>query len=186
MEITIKDFGETVKVEGIGLKSYENIKWGLSIALAISLWRTSKDLDEQIPKSNLKRHISDIIGNTISSIILKSLSIEILLKFFSYKSRKGFIETHNLQILYNDLDGNTKKTIEDISKEQGIQSIEKIIESHKADFTNWRYSFEGKSLPFNDLEELDSIINILSLTEKRIYNTKFDLDETPAPLTYPS
>ena len=193
MEIKIVDLGKSVEITGIGIESANgkngDMHWSIALSLAISLWNISKEKNK-IDKENFSIQTSDIVGCSISSIILKSLSIEILFKFLSFKKTEKFEETHNLKKLYDNLDDETKKVIIDISRQQGIESIEKIIELHKNDFTRWRYAFEGKKLTLNNLTDLDNIINVLSLTEKKMYNTQFKVklsgEEIPAPLTYPT
>ena len=193
MNITAIDRGKTLEITGIEIESINDkddvMYWQIALSLAISLWNISKEKN-QIDKENYPTQISNVIGYFASSVVLKSLSIEILLKFLSYKKIKDFKHTHDLKKLYDNLDGETKKVIIDISKQQEIESIEKTIELHKNDFTDWRYAFEGNKLTLNNLNNLDNILNVLSLTEKKMYNTQFRIElsgkDIPAPLTYPT
>ena len=189
------------KITGIKIESpidkNDGMSWETALALTISLWSVSKEQDNQlncivsdVDKEEIPKQLSNIVGRFISSIILKSFSIEIFLKFFSFKKTEKSLKTHDLKKLYDDLDNETKKVIVDISRQQGINSIETIIASHKNDFTKWRYAFEGGDLMMEDLTDLDIVIEILCLTEKKIYNTKFSTkygsnNELQAPLTYP-
>ena len=189
------------KITGIKIGSprdkNDGMSWGTALALTISLWSVSKEQDNQlncivsdVDKEEIPKQLSNIVGRFVSSIILKSFSIEIFLKFFSFKKTGKFLETHDLKKLYDNLDNETKKVIVDISSQQGINSIETIIASHKNDFTKWRYAFEGGDLMMEDLTDLDIVMEVLCLTEKKIYNTKFSTkygsnNELQAPLTYP-
>ena len=99
-----------------------------------------------------------LFGYSISAILLRAFATELMLKVLSSmktgKYRKDK-DGHNLRMLYNDLDCETKQLINELEDKHGIKPLEQILEKHKNDFVDWRYigQPDGMQAHFWDLDK---------------------------------
>lgn len=68
---------------------------------------------------------------------------------------------HDLLLLHDELDDDTRRIIEQVGSEYGIASVRDILTAHKDDFVDWRYLGEGGDRAEPDLVELDGVIGVL-------------------------
>ena len=125
---------------------------------AKSLQRVAKELREE----RLKDPESDLLlfeGMFLAGPILLSLAIEIALKAWQCRERKGKPEkTHDLLELFDGLEQDTRKLFE-----EGMLSFEplpEILRSHKDARTHWRYSYEDPFAHFNT-SALDRALTVI-------------------------
>ena len=132
---------------------------------AVSLRQVADDLHEglnQMTKDVVQTigtdKISRVIGYTLSMVMLRALATELLLKAMAFKKAGRYRKDrdgHDLLILFNDLDSDTKKIVTPQASSQGIAPLEQILEKHKDDFTEWRHIVEndGGTAGFLDLDK---------------------------------
>lgn len=148
---------------------------GMAKVLSMCVWEIAANQHirlSQIVNSQPDGHFSEpqvkeLFGLTVSSVILKAYSAELLLKFMSFKKTGDFKRIHNLSDLYDDLDDDTKKLIADTAVQHGVAPVDQILANHKDDFIEWRYVFENpqKSVGFIDL---DKAMEVLRAAEAQI------------------
>ncbi len=135
-------------------------------AQAVSLRRVADDLQDglnQMTKSVVQTitgadKISRVLGYTLSMVMLRALATELLLKALAFKKTGRYRKDrdgHDLLILFNDLDSDTKKIVTAQESSQGIAPLKQILEKHKDDFIEWRYMAEsdGSTVGFLDLDK---------------------------------
>ena len=134
---------------------------------AVSLRRVADDLQNGLhqmtkgdgPTTSDADKTSRVLGYAVSMVMLRALATELLLKALAFKKtgryrRKGR-HGHDLLILFNDLDSDTKKIVAAQESSQGIAPLKQILEKHKDDFIKWRYVAEsdGSTVGFLDLDK---------------------------------
>ena len=96
-------------------------------------------------------------------MLLRAFATELMLKTLSFiktgtyrTDRKG----HDLLVLFDDLDCETKQLIRDLEEKHGIAPLAKILEKHRDDFVGWRYlgQLDGKHAHFWDLDKALGIL----------------------------
>ena len=133
---------------------------------AVSLRRVADDLQDglnQMTKSVVQTitgadKISRVLGYTLSMVMLRALATELLLKALALKKTGRYRKDrdgHDLLILFNDLDSDTKKIVTAQESSQGIAPLKQILEKHKDDFIEWRYIAEsdGSTVGVLDLDK---------------------------------
>ena len=99
-----------------------------------------------------------LFGYAVSAVLLRAFATELMLKTLSFvktgtfrTDRKG----HDLLVLFDDLDCETKNLIHDVEEKHGIAPLAKILKKHRDDFVGWRYIGEpdGKHVHFWDLDK---------------------------------
>ena len=104
-----------------------------------------------------------IFGYSVSAVLLRAFATELMLKSLSYMKtgkyrtdRKG----HDLLVLFNDLDSETKQLINDHEEKHGIAPLAQILEKHRDDFVDWRYigQPDGMQVHFWDLDKALGIL----------------------------
>ena len=105
-----------------------------------------------------------VTGYVSSTLILRALATEQMLKALSYKRSSEYRtdgKGHDLLVLFDDLDGDTRQLIGDLAKTHGIRPLEQILEEHRGDFVNFRYALnEDRQIQAN-LQDLDKAFSIL-------------------------
>ena len=104
-------------------------------------------------------------GYLSSALILRALATEFMLKVLSFRKtgkyrtdRKG----HDLLVLFNDLDSETKQLIRNLEGTHGIAPLEQILKKHRSDFVDWRYPLTKTNQVQADLMDLDKALGILT------------------------
>ena len=138
---------------------------------ATALRQVANDLQQSINRARQPSVSGDvdwarwILGYVSSTLILRALATEQMLKILSYQ-RTGKFRTdrkgHDLLVLFEDLDGDTRQLIDDLAKTHGIRSLEQILEKHRGDFATSRYVLmEDGQFQF-DLQDLDKAFSVLA------------------------
>ena len=73
------------------------------------------------------------------------------------KDRKG----HNLLVLFDDLDTDTKTHIGKLARSHGVAPPREILDAHRNDFVDWRYVWEGSASLNIRLLDLDKVLDVL-------------------------
>ena len=133
---------------------------------AVSLRRVAGDLQNglnQMTKGDGQTtsdadKTSRVLGYAVSIVMLRALATELLLKALVFKKIGRYRKDrdgHDLLILFNDLDSDTKKIVAAQESSQGIAPLKRILEKHKDDFIEWRYIVEndGGTVGFLDLDK---------------------------------
>ena len=112
----------------------------------MQLWRTGHGLREQMEAMpdflEPIRHSKRAFGHMISTIILRALAAEYLLKGLSVRQSGRFRKTHDLLKLFKMLDEPTRDRIVEQGDRQGIEALD-ILTKHRNAFVEWRYWTEG-------------------------------------------
>ena len=116
---------------------------------------------EQAARLGKTEQSARIGGYFFSAVILRALATEITLKVLSSKKTGKYKKVHDLLILFNDLDSDTRKIVSDLEKSHGVRPLEKILGKHRDDFVEWRYPMESQGELKVDLLDLDKALNIL-------------------------
>ena len=137
-----------------------------AIAQVVSLRRVADDLQHNlnqmaakaIPPVTDKEQLKRLAGYTFATVILRALAIELMLKALSFKKTGRYRKDrdgHDLLILFNDLDSDTRKIVAAQERIHGIAPLEQILEKHRGDFVEWRYLMEGEGekVGFLDLDK---------------------------------
>ena len=104
-----------------------------------------------------------LFGYSVSAVLLRAFATELMLKTLSFMKtgeyrtdRKG----HDLLVLFNDLDSETKQLIHGLEGIHGIAPLAQILEKHRDDFLDWRYlgDPDGMRVTFWDLDKALSIL----------------------------
>jgi len=106
-----------------------------------------------------------IMGYVSSTLILRALATELLLKALSYRRCGTYRidrDGHDLLVLFGDLDGDTNQLIDEIANTHGIRPLEKILEKHRGDFVNFRYFLMEDGQTHVDLQDLDKAFFVLT------------------------
>ena len=110
-----------------------------------------------------KEKVARISGYFFATVILRALATELALKALSFKKTGRYRKDgkgHDLRTLFNDLDDDTKKIIDDLEGVYGVAPLEQILEKHRSDFVDWRYLMEADDIRV-DLLDLDKALDIL-------------------------
>ena len=104
-----------------------------------------------------------LFGYTVSAVLLRAFATELMLKALSFvKTGKSRTDRngHDLLVLFNDLDSETKQMIRDLEEKHGIAPLAKILEKHRDDFVDWRYlgQPDGMQVHFWDLDKALGIL----------------------------
>ena len=78
----------------------------------------------------------------VSTIVLRSLATEYLLKSLSVRWTGGFCKTHDLRELFDMLDPKIQAEITEQGDRQGIKAPD-ILTKRRNAFVEWRYFIEG-------------------------------------------
>ena len=149
----------------------QTLKPDLMKAQAVALRRVADDIQNslnQMTKAAVqpitgKEQIARVWGYFLSAVILRALATELMLKALSFKKTGQYRKDkdgHDLLVLFNDLDSDTRKIVATQERSQGIAPLEQILGKHKGDFVEWRYPTDGESLEV-DLLDLDKALHIL-------------------------
>ena len=144
------------------LMSHDADKW---VVQAVSLRRIADDLqnglmhitkgtpqtiDAAIETMTGDDETSWVLGSTLSTVILRALATELLLKALTLRKTgqpEKVRKVHDLLILFNDLDSETKEIVTAQESSQRIKPVPQILEEHKKDFETWRYIAESPVEP---------------------------------------
>ena len=143
----------------------------MAIAQAVSLRRVADDLQHNlnrmavkgVPPVTDKEQRKRLAGYTFAMVILRAFATELMLKALSFKKTGRYRKDrdgHDLLILFNDLDSDTRKIIAAQERLHGIAPLEQILEKHRGDFMEWRYLMEGEAREVGFLD-LDKALLIL-------------------------
>ena len=112
----------------------------------MQLWRTGHGLRERMeamPDSHEPiKYSKRAFGHMISTIILRALAAEYLLKGLSVRRSGRFRKTHDLLKLLKVLDEPTRAGIVEQGDRQGIEALDILTKQRNA-FVEWRYWTEG-------------------------------------------
>ena len=138
---------------------------------ATALQQVANDLQKSIDQAREPTVGSElgfakwVTGYVSSTLILRALATEQMLKVLSYM-RTGNYRTngngHDLLVLFDELDGDTKQLIDDLAKTHGIRPLEQILKKHRNDFVNFRYMLMEDGQTQVDLQDLDKAFFILT------------------------
>ena len=116
------------------------------------------------------QRVWEMTGAFVGMMVLRALATELVLKALSHDT-KGTYRTdrdgHDLLILFEDLDDNTKRSISKTAATEGVSSIESILEQHRHDFVKWRYPDEANKEA--DMLDLDKALNVLIDTYRQMW-----------------
>ena len=138
----------------------------------ISLRRVADDLQQGLnqiaktgspDKSTEEERNARIAGYFFGTVILRALATELVLKVLSFKKTGRYRKDrtgHDLWVLFDDLDDDTKKVIGYLEGVHGVAPLERILEKHRGDFVDWRYLMEVGDKHI-DLLDLDKALGIL-------------------------
>lgn len=139
---------------------------------ATALRQVANDLQQSINQVREPKASGDldwarwVTGYTSSTLILRALATELMLKVLSYKRTGKFRakgkEGHDLRILFDDLDEETRQLIDDLASAHGFRPLEQILEKHRGDFVNIRYLMMQDGQSRADLQDLDKAFSILT------------------------
>ena len=108
----------------------------------MQLWQTGHGLHEQMEAMpdfpEPIRHSKRASGHRVSTIILRSLATEYLLKSLSVRRSGGFCKTHDLRELFDMLDPKIQAEITEQGDRQGIEALD-ILTKRRNAFVEWRY-----------------------------------------------
>ena len=137
---------------------------GIAVTQAEALRLVSNDLLISLSRlESGKGRFHQLFGYSVSAVLLRAFATELMLKTLSFMNtekyrtdRKG----HDLLVLFNDLDSETKQLIRALEEKHGIAPLAKILEKHRDDFVDWRYIGElhGKHAHFWDLDKALGIL----------------------------
>ena len=138
------------------------------MAQAISLRVVANDLQNGLNQmargDNLstadKTQLSRVGGYFFGAVILRAFATELTLKAISLKQTGQYKKTHDLLLLFEDLEDDTKKIIAEVADNRGIAPLEQILSKHKDDFVEWRYVAEGGTHSVT-LLDLDKALEVL-------------------------
>lgn len=148
-----------------------------AIGQVLALRRIAKDVyvrydtQPQVPTAAspvLPLDASKSTGYVATLIVLRGLATEIALKAISYKRIQDYVREHDLLLLHDELDDDTRRIIEQVGSEHGIASVRDVLKAHKDDFVDWRYLGEGGDRAEPDLVELDGVIGVLLAVLERL------------------
>ena len=127
--------------------------------------------------------ILKLLGYSVSAVLLRAFATELMLKTLSYIRTKDYRSDgkgHDLLILFNDLDDETKKQISGLEKTHGIAPMAQILEKHRNDFVDWRYleDVDGMRTTFPDLEKA---LGILMMVFESLQQPGGKSDRQPNP-----
>ena len=130
----------------------------------MQLWQTGHGLREQMEAMpdfhEPMRHSKRALGHLVSTIILRSLAAEYLLKSLSVRGSGGFCKTHDLRDLFDMLDPKIQAEITEQGDRQGIEALD-ILTKRRNAFVEWRYWMEdGKHPQFG--REVDLMLAALA------------------------
>ena len=103
-----------------------------------------------------------VTGYVSSTLILRALATEQMLKVLSYMRTGSYLGEHDLLVLFDDLEGETKQLIDDLAKTHGIRPLEQILKKHRDDFVSFRYILMEDVQTQADLQDLDKAFFILT------------------------
>lgn len=104
--------------------------------------------------------VTQMTGYFFSTVILRALATELLLKALSFRRTGTYERTHDLLDLFNALDSDTRNIITTLEGVHGIAPLERILEKHRGDFVEWRHLMEGGDHD-TGLLDLDKALTIL-------------------------
>ena len=158
----------------MGIENSKEMNVESAIAQVLALQQTANDLQQMLNqmlagangrKITDPQDITKIFGYMLSSVILRSLATEIILKILSFKTRGNYRKIHDLIELFNDLDDKTQKEISSIEENLGVRPIRQILEKHRNDFTDWRYLLDQSEVNVT-MQDLDKALEVLISTER--------------------
>ena len=141
-------------------------------AQAVSLRRVADDLQNSLNQMTNaaaqpitgKEQTARVWGYFLSSVMLRALATELMLKALSFKKTGQYRKNrggHDLLVLFNDLDNDTREIVAAQERSHGIAPLEQILEKHRGDFVEWRYPTEGDEGHQIDFLDLDKAVHIL-------------------------
>ena len=92
--------------------------------------------------------------------ILRALAAELSLKALSIKRSGTFKKTHDLRVLYDALDDDTRNRIKQKAAAKWMDPVQGTLTKHRDDFVDWRYAGEDKPLNPGP-SDLDEAVGIL-------------------------
>ena len=134
---------------------------------AVSLRQVADDLQNDINQMTVDVQtikMTRVLGYSLSMVMLRALATELMLKALSFKKTGQYRKDrngHDLLILFNDLDSETKKIVGAQESSQEIASLQQILEKHKDDFIEWRYIAEKENGTPVDFLDLDKALLVL-------------------------
>lgn len=148
----------------------------LAVAQVVALRRTADDLQtllNQLTKAGSpdpadKSQAARLFGYLLSTVILRSLATELMLKVLSVKVSGKYRKDskgHDLLVLFGDLDNDTRTLISNRSRSHGIAPLDQILDNHRGDFIEARYIMESSAWHV-DMLDLDKALTILT----EVYN----------------
>ena len=135
---------------------------------ATALQQVANDLQKSINQARKPTVGSEldfakwVTGYVSSTLILRALATEQMLKVLSYMRTGSYLGEHDLLVLFDDLEGETKQLIDDLAKTHGIRPLEQILEKHRDDFVSFRYILMEDVQTQADLQDLDKAFFILT------------------------
>ncbi len=149
------------KAEGAKRRTRKKQEW--NVGVAVTQARAMRLVADDLLKSLSQMKSGDgqvhrLFGYTLSAVLLRAFATELMLKVLSFmktgKYRKD-MEGHDLLVLFNDLDCETKQQICKLEGTHGIAPMAQILEKHRDDFVDWRYlgDIDGKHVDFWDLDK---------------------------------
>ena len=144
----------------------------VAVAQVVSLRMTSDDLQNSLnqmsrtysPSATNREPAARLTGYFLSIVILRSLATEIMLKVLSFRKTGRYrrdSKGHDLLVLFNDLDGETREIIAKLEYSHGVAPLSQILGKHRVDFIEARYVMESEQKWHIDLLDLDKALTIL-------------------------
>ena len=158
---------------------------GVAVTQAVAMRLVADDLLKSLGRMESgEGQFHKLFGYSVSAVLLRAFATELMLKTLSFMKtgkyrtdRKG----HDLLVLFNDLDSETKQLIRDLEEKHGIAPLAQILEKHRDDFVDWRYigQLDGMHVDFWDL---DKALGILMAVFETLQSPGGGPFEHPKPL----
>ena len=147
---------------------------GLRIT-ANDLHRRFKEMTSGGAQTQAGRH--RLAGYMVSVVTLRAFATECALKALAAKSRRSYLPTHDLLVLFDFLDGAVKDSMEQALR-GGATTMRSTMECHRRDFVEWRYP-AAKVVSANS-EDLEPALTVcVDVFESDVPVVEAELGESP-------
>ena len=139
----------------------------------ICLRQTANDMHESLNEVGRNRELrlqlrsteteerKRMVGNALSTAILRALAMEVALKALSLKRTGEYRRGHDLLALFKDLDSSTREITSSLEGKYEVASLRDILDRHKDVFLDWRYAMEESRELNVGLLDMENALGIL-------------------------
>ena len=151
------------------LKEKDGSKWNLHVVIvqATGMQRVSSDLDKTFLEFVFRGRTAgkerfpgeEFCGSMLSAPVIRALATELALKAIRIKVSGKYFEGHDLAMLFEKLDQDTRDLIEKnhkSSSEWSHRPVQSILEEHRNDFVRFRYLAEKPGGSIRDWSDMSA------------------------------